>query len=694
MLVWWEDQMKLDRTSRRRAYFMISAVLWTAFPYAARASEDLNLLSGNYPREKLKEIIVPASDWHPYPRAGDREAWLALPEKIRAAHIRQAEKHLGCEWETPKASVFLEFVRDGNRTNFQAISFARRTKLAELVLGECCEGQGRFLDDILNGIWTISEETYWGVPAHVGAQKKGPGLPDVTEPTVDLFAAETGMLLGWTDYLLGPELDRISPLVRERIRYEVGHRIISVNLERDDFWWMGFSGRTVNNWNPWICSNWLACVLTLETDEARRIESVHKILRCLDQFLNPYPKDGGCDEGPGYWNRAGGSLYDCLELLKSASGGRIDVFGVPLIKDIGRYIYRVHIAGPYFINFADAAAKAAPDPGIVYRYGKAIDDETMIDFGAFLAARQNLGEDYIRGQFGWLGRVLPTLFQLEELRSTESREPLLRDFWLPDLEVMGARSKEGSTEGFYIAAKGGHNAESHNHNDVGNFIVYHDGLPVLIDVGVETYTAKTFSSRRYEIWTMQSAYHNLPTINGVMQKEGREFSSSDINYRADKNNVFFGLDISQAYPPEAGVKSWKRSITFERGKEIAIRDRYVLREAKKELQLSLMSWRKPALEAEGRIRLDLPKGVMAAGDTAAEGGVKADSPPQSQRPAENISLKPLYIHYDKTKFRVAIEPIPLEDPQLRASWGKQIYRILLTAKERPLTDEFLLRLTQ
>jgi len=626
---------------------------------------ETNLLSGGYPPAKLIEILIPAADWHPYPRAGERQAWLALPEKIRQAYIRRAEKLIACEWETPKASVFLEYVRNGNRTNFQAISYARRAKLAELVLGECCEGKGRFLDDILNGIWTISEETYWGVPAHVGVQKKGPGLPDVEEPTVDLFAAETGMLLAWTDYLVGAELDRVSPLVRQRIRHEVDRRILGVNLERDDFWWMGFSGRTVNNWNPWICSNWLACALLLEPDEARRVQSVHKILRCLDQFLNPYPKDGGCDEGPGYWSRAGASLYDCLELLHSASGGKIDVFGAPLVKEIGRYIYRVHIGGPYFINFADAAAKANPDPSVVFRYGKAIGDETMVDFGAFLATPQKLGEDCVRGSFGWLGRVLPALFHLEDLLAAKPREPLLRDFWLPELQVMGARSTEGSNRGFYVAAKGGHNAESHNHNDVGNFIVYHDGLPVLIDIGVETYTAKTFSSRRYEIWTMQSAYHNLPTINGVMQKDGREYRASELIYKSDGNSVSLGLDIAGAYPAEAAVQSWKRTITLRRGKDVVLRDRYILNEAKGELQIGLMSWRIPALETEGRIRLDLPERTEA-----------------------------LYIAYDAAKFRAAVEHITLEDPQLRSSWGDRIYRILLTAKHRSPRDNFVIRLGQ
>ena len=96
---------------------------------------------------------------------------------------------------------------------------------------------------------------------------------------------------------------------------------------------------------------------------------------------------------------------------------------------------------------------------------------------------------------------------------------------MPDREIMTARSFPNSSEGLYIAAKGGNNAENHNHNDVGNFIIYCDGKPVIIDVGVETYIQKTFSKDRYDIWTMQSQYHNLPTINGVQQKNGERISS-------------------------------------------------------------------------------------------------------------------------------------------------------------------------
>ena len=100
----------------------------------------------------------------------------------------------------------LEYARNGNRSRFEAARDRRRNKLQSLVVAECVEGKGRFVDEIANGVWLISEETFWGVPAHLGAQKAGVGLPDVSEPIVELFSAETASLLAWTLYLLEPQL--------------------------------------------------------------------------------------------------------------------------------------------------------------------------------------------------------------------------------------------------------------------------------------------------------------------------------------------------------------------------------------------------------------------------------------------------------------------------------------------------------
>ena len=79
----------------------------------------------------------------------------------------------------------------------------------------------------MNGIWSICEESYWGLSAHLTEQKHGIGLPDVEEPTVDLCAAETASMLAVTDYLIGDKLDKVSSLIRKRIFYEVKRRVLT-----------------------------------------------------------------------------------------------------------------------------------------------------------------------------------------------------------------------------------------------------------------------------------------------------------------------------------------------------------------------------------------------------------------------------------------------------------------------------------
>jgi hypothetical protein len=165
------------------------------------------MLSQKFSEEKLRNILTKKDKWHPYPTIEERDDWDAIRESIRNAHITSGEKMLSCEWPTILAVRFLDFVRTGNRSKFEQVSMGRRGAIVGLVIAECMENKGRFLDDIVNGVWAICEESFWGVSAHIGAQKAGSGLPDVTEPIVDLFAAETSSLLSWVVYLLGSKLD-------------------------------------------------------------------------------------------------------------------------------------------------------------------------------------------------------------------------------------------------------------------------------------------------------------------------------------------------------------------------------------------------------------------------------------------------------------------------------------------------------
>jgi hypothetical protein len=209
-------------------------------------------LEKRYPLDSLRKTILPRSKWNPYPTATDRKSWERVPEDIRITYIRYGEEASGEAWPALPASLYREFATVGNRSNFEQPYFHRRDLLTMLVTAECCEGRGRFLSAVMNAVWAICEESSWCLPAHIGEQQEGVDLPDVTEPIVDLFAAETASLLAWTVYLLREQLDEITPLISNRLVREINLRVLTPAIDRDDFWWMGFGDRVVNNWNPWI----------------------------------------------------------------------------------------------------------------------------------------------------------------------------------------------------------------------------------------------------------------------------------------------------------------------------------------------------------------------------------------------------------------------------------------------------------
>jgi len=615
-----------------------------------------------YDKDKLSELLLPKKEYNPYPKAEQRKEWEELPGDLKKSLINEAEKYLNFEWPSLPAVRFMDFTRDGNRSRYEALHFKRRNVLALLIIAECIEYKGRFLDDIINGIWAICEESFWGVPAHnhTPSNRREP-LPDVTEPIIDLFAAETAGLLSWAYYLLKLELDKVTPLICKRILLETEYRILDPFLSRNDFWWLGFnSNRKVNNWNPWIHSNCLIAFLLLEEDHNRMVEAVYKAMNSLDRFLDVYHPDGGCDEGTSYWGRAGASLFDCLELLYSASNGHINFYDEPIIKEIGRFIYRSYISGDYFINFADGGAKVQIASDLVYRYGKRIGDSKLMAMGSS-AHHAHKGQGV---HISCLLRDLPAIFNYAEIEKAPSEPPYVRDVWLNGIQVMAAREQEGSDKGLYLAAKGGHNDESHNHNDVGQFIIYADGKPVLIDIGVETYIAKTFSPQRYEIWTMQSAYHNLPTINGIQQAPGERYKASKVSYVMDEYKAELSLDISTAYPEEAGIKFWNRICRLNRGEKalIEIIDDFGLNKPS-DIMLTLMTPCLPVLDRGGEIVLEYQEGCR------------------------------VQIEYDNDSLAASYECIPVKDARLTPVWGERVYRILLKAKTQANQGKWVLKVS-
>ncbi len=641
------------------------------FGYAVSAptgafAENLSLAE-RCPKDELKRILVPLARWQPFPKADERAAWEQLPEDTREMLVALGEECAGVEVPSLPATLYLEFRRVGNRNRYQDVWMVRRKLLNSLALAECVEGKGRFLDPLANVTWAICEESSWTWPAHISAQEAGMTLPDTTEPIVALFSAETASSLAWVVYLMEEQLDEVSPQICQRIRREIDERILTPYLERDNFGWMGFGRRgRPNNWNPWINSNVLTATLLLERDEERRVETVHKVLRCLDNFFVPYPEDGSCDEGPSYWTRAGASLFDNLELLHGATDGRFDVFDDEVVKNVGRFICRTHITGNAYVCVGDCDAQINIPRDLVFRYGRRIGDANMQALATFDLSGNLLGRSK-RG-FWSMNRPLHALFNVAELRAVEtSSAPLLRDVWLgdEDMQLMVARDAAGTTAGFFVAAWGGHNAQSHNHNDVGNYVVYVDGWPALIDVGRPTYTRQTFSGDRYKIWAMQSAFHNLPTVNECMQGVGRRYAARDVNYLSDETDAGLQLNIASAYPKEAEIVSWVRKIHLDRGQSLTVSDTFELQKESTAISQSLMTPCEVSLAEAGKLEFSLP-------ETKAK----------------------MVVHYEPPQLDVEIETIELEDEKLVEMWGPSLRRVLLKAHAATSRDAWTVRISK
>lgn len=579
----------------------------------------------------LNAMLLPREQRRPFPPVTDRASWDALPQ--RAELISWGNQALN-GYPMLTATQFMAFVRTGDRQAYETPYFQRRKKLMGAVLAECVTDQGDYLDAVIDGLWCICEESSWVISAHNGSSHPGMRpvgerpLPDVENPYIDLFAAQTAATLCYTLYFLKDKLNAVSPLIVRRVMRELNERIFLPFMTRDDFWWMGMIRQDVNNWTPWILSNIIDSMLLTMDDPLRLAEGLKRAMRMLDSYLAVMPEDGGCDEGCGYWNMAGASLLDCLESLYLATGGKVDFYQEPLIKSIGAFPEKAYIGGGWYWNFADCDAKPIMDGERLRRYGMRTGNAELSALGAELLKS---GESLPGMDTPQMNRVLFALF--------EQPQPQAPALALQDRQVALHRLGVYAWRrgGLYLAVKGGHNGENHNHNDLGGFILYADGEPHVVDAGNIQYTAKTFGSERYTLWNTRSLNHSVPLIGGEEQHDGAEYRVE--NVRLTANAV--SMELAHAYPPEAGI------ITLERGfalteDDVRLMDQATLSEAKPVTWVFML-----------RMKPEIRPGRLRFGK--------------------------LEMRFAASELSLGIEEIPVTDLRLSRSYPGSLWRVSLTA---------------
>ncbi len=543
----------------------------------------------------LKGKVLPQGEFKLLKDLGE----LKVSEENSRKILWEADKILQEEIPALPASLYREFFINGNRANFESKCFARRRMAMYLAAAEYTDRKGKYTDKLIDVVWAIMEESTWILPAHLynspihGDATLGPAFGENILHGLALFSASTGATLSFVYFLCKDILDAVEPIVAKKIEYTVKERVIH-NFIQTEFWWGGRLGRRVNNWNPWIVSNVLLSTAVIENDTYIRETVATKSAQYLDNFLNQYKPDGGCDEGPSYWCAAGACLFDCLQLIEEMTDGKVTIYDSELVKNIAEYIFKVNVSKNRYVNFADGYSRVYVLPSMLIRYGEKVDSSFLTSFGKKLSKIS----DNLQLDRSYPYRALRCMFTSVDVADGEDC-PMPMDTWLGNIEVMTARETPDDERGMFIAAKGGHNDESHNHNDIGNFMVYYNGKPVIIDPGVGVYTKQTFSPRRYELWFMQSGFHNLPSFDGIDQLNGAQYKAEDVVYSENEHKL--SLELKGAYPDSAGIISYKRSMALNDG--IVTIDEDIELQNEMNIEFHIMTLELPVIKSDGVLQL-------------------------------------------------------------------------------------------
>lgn len=487
----------------------------------------------------------------PGPRIDDRGPWEAAAQAPAFRKVvPQAEALLNEPIPETTDELYLDYSRTGNRDRYQRVLFARMNRLATLVVAECLENRGRFVPAIDAALRATLDQKSWVLPAHDGSLAVFQGQA----MEIDLVAAATGANLATIDWWLG---EKLPAETRKRIARELERRIFQplegmVQGKARPSWLV-----VTNNWNAVCLAGVTVAATAAIPDRQRRAWFVAVAEKSSENFLDGFTPDGYCSEGLGYWNYGFGHFVLLAESIVQATGGKLDLFERAKVRQIAQFGHRLEILPGVYPAFSDCHVGARPDAPTE----------------AFVSRRFGFGwkDAEARGLLLASGpsRDLFALGLLAFPNSASRRPPAAASpkrelrTWFADAGILICRPSADPQQALGAALKGGHNAEHHNHNDVGSFVVALAGHTPLLDPGAEVYTRRTFSARRYDSQVLNSFGHPVPRVAGQLQATGRRAAARVLKTEFTELADTLVLDLRSAYPVK-GLEKLQRAFVFSR----------------------------------------------------------------------------------------------------------------------------------
>ena len=528
-------------TTRHASPFtIVAAVLLLASTAPAQAPDAM----------RVDEIAtyVGAGTYSATPGIENRDFWRRVGQsRLYRSEIRSAEQIATQPFTSLPDELYLEYSKVGNRSRYEKVFFAKLDAFRTLVVAECIENRGRFIEAIQQAMSSYAADKTWVLPAHDSGNENFEGR----QITIDLFASEVACELANADHILGT---RLSDAARSLVRAEIKRRIFDpytrmVTTGKPGMWWL----TGTNNWNAVCLANVTGTALALleqPRDKAFYIATAEKYIA---YFLTGFTDDGYCSEGIGYWNYGYGCFVRLGHMLDGVTAGKVNLFALSKAKNAGLFARRMEITPGQYPAFADCSVGSQPSRNIMSYVTRRYQlPPTTWELSGYSAVR-------------WLDEFGVFSFAFQQRTGETPVFESAKHDWFDDAGILicrGAKTPAGVPVG--VALKGGHNAEHHNHNDVGSYVYCVGDEMTLVDPGSEVYTRRTFSGQRYESGVLNSLGHPVPRVAGRLQRTGRSAAATDLTLDVTDSVDTYEMDLTSAYSVPS-LKQLRRTFVFSRG---------------------------------------------------------------------------------------------------------------------------------
>ena len=496
-----------------------------------------------YPTSEQMEMlqkVVPEKPYQLAPPIENREYWKRLGEiKPAQVYFQTALADLQKAPEIPISDeIYYRANREGNRGIYKPRYYRTMERLEAFIIAECMENEGRFIPQIEVYCDSIMAMKSWLHPNH----DRDNDVIEGRRVSIDLGARKFGVVLALANTLLE---EKLSEELSENIMAHLQWRIMDTYLNscqlEDDIsnTWI----RSTSNWNSVCTSGTVLSTILASNNYEERIATIGCALNSMVFYLSGFGQDGYCSEGTGYWRYGFGHYFYLAEVLYDYTDGKIDLFefnNPEKLNNVANFPENFQIHTGMYAPFSDGVTRVK---------------ESEDNFAYLMAAKHYgaqkptsfVSADAVQNLIFWSGLS-------EFLSENKAQVQLPDDTYFDDFGIVISRGKQEKP--LSVAVKAGHNAENHNHMDVGSYVLVCGEEYVAGDIGAPSYRAGAFSDDNP---ARSSWGHPVPRVENTLQSPGIEFRGEILETAFTTGMDKVVMDLKPAYEVKA-LQSLERTL--------------------------------------------------------------------------------------------------------------------------------------